>query len=165
MNHSYHFKYHNLKFLSLIYQYLNLSFIYILILTMTLLQAGDVPRSLKTRLLYHVRVSRHRAVYHPTIPASSNMKPTWEELPNSGHPRNIRVYSPEICWFPGRMTSLVPFASAGFIASTRRPLATSWRLGGPLGEGPKATTHGFFFDPDDVFFFEILLWCDILLQP
>ena len=58
MNHSYHFKYHNLKFLSLIYQYLNLSFIYILILTMTLLQAGDVPRSLKTRLLYHDRVSR-----------------------------------------------------------------------------------------------------------
>ena len=127
---------------------------------MTLLQAGDVPRSLKTRLLYHVRVSRHRAVYHPTIPASSNMKPTWEELPNSGHPRNIRVYSPEICWFPGRMTSLVPFASAGFIASTRRPLATSWRLGGPLGEGPKATTHGFFFWPRWCFFLRniVVMW-------
>ena len=65
----------------------------------------------------------------------------------------------------------MPFASAGFIASTRRPLATWWRLAGPEGgKGRKATTDGLFLTQIMVFIsFFLLIVCfdmlDILLQP
>ena len=69
------------------------------------------------------------------------------------------------------MTSSVPFASAGFIASTRQPLATLWRLAGlEGGKGRKATTDGLFLTQIMVFIsFFLLIVCfdmlDILLQP